>query len=96
MRCSKSAHCWVAGSFGRSKVYAFGMVLALPRQDPRVIVRAASDSAAFLRDERSRLVAFLGDPKCFNMVVSPGRMLGEVFRRTACGLTCRLERAEAA
>ena len=61
--------------------FADDITIVLAHANSEVLVDAAVRIADFLEERLAKLGLILARPKCCNLVVSPGRMIGQVFRR---------------
>ena len=63
-------------------VYADDVAILFAHKDADVLVSLATEQADRVRKALRRLGLWLGEPKCNNLVISPGAIVGEtVFRR---------------
>ena len=72
-------------------IYADDVEYVLTHRDPEALVRIAGTCAGLVEKDLGDLGLQLGPPKCNNMVLSPGAMVGGVFRR-ANGLAASVNR----
>ena len=64
--------------------YADDVTLLVEYENPTVLTRAANKTAENMEKNLSTMGLDLSRPESFNMVVSPGGMVGGIFRRSQC------------